>query len=86
MRTDSNVPDPSCVLSFAAGDAAERWPGATPIKLDGGKLAITYAKEAKRKPVTWVVWFDNGGKTLNTPKEKLTATERAATSERILRS
>lgn len=42
-------------------------------KLEGGKLAITYAKEAKKKPVTWVVWFENNGKVLHTPKDTFNA-------------
>jgi hypothetical protein len=50
-------------------------PAMCTYKLDGGKLAITYAKEAKKKPVSWVVWFESDGKVLHTPKETFTATE-----------
>ena len=50
-------------------------PAMCTYKLDGGKLAITYAKEAKKKPVSWIVWFEPGGKVLHTPKETFTATE-----------
>lgn len=50
-------------------------PAMCTYKLEGGKLAITYAKEAKKKPVSWIVWFEPGGKVLHTPKETFTATE-----------
>jgi len=42
-------------------------------KLEGGKLAISYPEAPKKKPVTWVVWFDEGGKVLHTPTETFTA-------------
>lgn len=50
-------------------------PAMCTYKLDGGKLAITYTKETKKKPVSWVVWFESDGKVLRTPKETFTATE-----------
>jgi hypothetical protein len=49
-------------------------PAMCTYKLEDGKLAIKY-KEAKKKPVTWAVWFESGGKVLHTPKDTFTATE-----------
>jgi len=49
-------------------------PAKCTYKLENGKLAVTYDKETKKKAVTWLVWFDQGGKVLNTPKEQFTST------------
>ncbi|MDX2093480.1 MAG: hypothetical protein SFX73_36890 [Kofleriaceae bacterium] len=61
--------DGSCVH----GQAGK--PAMCTYKLENGKLAIKYSKETKKKPVSWVVWFESDGKVLRTPKETFTATE-----------
>lgn len=50
-------------------------PAMCTYKLENGKLAISYQPEAKKKAVSWVVWFEPGGKVMRTPKETFTATE-----------
>jgi hypothetical protein len=49
-------------------------PSPCTYKLEGGKLVVTYNDKPK-KPVTSVVWFEDGGKVMITPTQKYTAAD-----------
>lgn len=48
-------------------------PSKCTYSLAEGKLTLKYVDDPK-KPVTWVVWFDETNKVMHTPKETFTAT------------
>lgn len=61
-------PDNTCIHGTAGT------PKMCTYKLASGQLVITY-NDKPDKPLTWVIWFDENGKVMHTPKLTLTAAE-----------